>query len=91
MLYLQVLLGQSSGALVVIQVENGFQEGDRLLGVFVPHGGAGVDAGDVIGRIDFIGQRVGTALRTGIAVIRIRLFVVAVLLAQLHIGGVDLF
>lgn len=56
----------------------------------MPHGGAGVDAGDVIGRIDFVGHRVGAALGIGIAVVRIDGFVVAVLLAQLHIGRVDL-
>ena len=65
---------------------------NRLFGVFVPHGGAGVNASDVISRIDFFRKRIATDGAPGIGIAaRLLVFVVTVFLAQLHIGGIDLF
>ena len=44
----EVLLGDSPGALILVEPENTLQELYHLLLVLVPHGGAGVDPGHVV-------------------------------------------
>ena len=60
---------------------------NRLFGVFVPHGGAGVNASDVISRIDFFRKRIATDGAPGIGIAaRLLVFVVTVFLAQLRLA-----
>ena len=52
---LEIFLSDAACRLVLVHVEDGLEHGQHLVGGLVPHGGAGVDARDGIGRLDSLG------------------------------------
>ena len=59
----EVLLRDPPGALVLVHPQDRLEHLHHLVLGFVPHGAAGVDAGDVVGRLDALPGRRAARLR----------------------------